>query len=314
MRAGLSWACCCLAVVGLACSGQRREATPPNPTQPSATARTERGLPAGSTCRGRTDCPFDQVCVDGVCHYERTSVAGEVLASAARAQLEAGDVSGALGTYDEATAAYTDARAPVPPRVNCGAAAAALRAAGDAQSREVGARLADRCFRRSLPGASARHEVLRALSRLRYDGLDLTLFDGERAADQFFTLEASRPTVDAVRIRIDLPDRDLAGHARAAEVLRGEGSTRAIAECFIEDWELHHDRNGAANLVLNVTTRAGDIGDVFGARVEVHKTSAADEGFEACVAAGLSAQTSDGLRLSRMVAWQEPFGVSAHLQ
>lgn len=312
MRGAWLW----LALLALpACSGQARETTSqPGSSAEVAVTRSERGPPAGSTCRGRGDCPGDQVCVEGTCHYDRTSVAGEVLASAASAQLEAGDLRGALATYDEAMQAYADASAPVPPSVCCGAAAASLRAAGDAQSREAAARLADRCFRRSLPGASARSSVLRALGRLRYDGLDLDLFDEPEAAEQFFTQEASRPTVDAVDIVFDLPARDLAGHARVAEVLRGEASTRAVAECFIQHWELHHEREAAASLVLGVTTRAEDIGDVFGARVEVRRTTTAEDGFEACVAAGLTALNGDGFRLSRMVAWQEPFGVTVRLQ
>ena len=41
------------------------------------------------------------------------------------------------------------------------------------------------------------------------------------------------------------------------EQLSGEAAHRAIAECFVSDWELRHERSAHANLVLRYSTRGG---------------------------------------------------------
>lgn len=176
--------------------------------------------PAGATCTGAGDCHSTQRCVEGRCRYGETSVSGEVLASSADALRESGDIDGALGTYEEAIDAFDEAEVAVPPEVLCGAALAALRLTNEENGRERAGRLSDKCFRGSLPGDPLRQEVLKQLGRLRYDGLSLVAFDEEEPASRFFTEAASRPTVDAVEIGLDLPDEDKPGFDDLKELMQ----------------------------------------------------------------------------------------------
>jgi hypothetical protein len=252
-----------------------------------------------------------------VCRYRKTSVAGEVLAAAARAQLEAGDAEGAMKTFAESLAAYEAAAAPAPVEVLCGSATATLRAARTDEAREDGARKADACFRGSLPGERAREEVTLALSRLRYDGLDLPRYDRPSPADRFFAGQPTRPTSDAIDIALDLPERSDPGYAALRDALRGEASMRTIADCFVQDWELRHERQAAARLVLKFSTRMREYEayDVYEPTIDVLQTTTAADGFETCLAAALPAALGPGPRnLGRTVNWQAPFEVAARLQ
>ncbi len=278
--------------------------------------QTVSDVPAGASCAGQRDCAAAQICVAGSCRYAATSRTGEILAAAASAQLEAGDVAGAVGTYAQAMEAFGEAEAPVPPEVACGAASAALRVAADPASRETAASYADRCFRSSVPGDPHRAEVQRALARLRFDGLDVSLFDRESPAERYFTKQQSRPTTDAIEIALSIADRDHSGYATVSESLRSEQARHAIAECFLADWELHHRRSSEASLLLKFETRMRDMGDydVFQGTVEVSATSDA-QGFEPCVAEKLTEALGPGPRTPYPVrAWQEPFEVAARLQ
>ena len=273
-------------------------------------------LPAGTTCGGRDDCASDQVCVRALCRYRATSAAAEILAAGAEAQVEAGELDGALRTYDQAVTAYRSAGAPVPPEVVCGAAIAALRAARTPDLRESAARRADTCFRSSLPGDPQREEVRTTLSRMRFDGLDAARFDRPEPADRFFALQPSRPTADAVAIAIDIPDRDNPGFAEVREALRADPAKRAIVDCFVQDWELRHQRQATASLVIRYQTTLRDMGDydTFDPSLEIAPTTPAEDGFEPCLARALTATIAPGPRGHRIVAWQEPFEIAARLQ
>lgn len=271
--------------------------------------------PAGTSCMGREDCPSDQVCVESICRFRETSVAGEILASAARAQVEAGDWEGAIRTYDQAIEHFDTAHAPVPPDILCGSASLILRTAADTDARERGARRADACFRASLPGAPEREEVRRAVARLRFEGLDTALFDRTEPAERFFTQEPSRPTVDALAIDVELPESEDAGVAQVREQLAAEPARRAIAECFVQDWELRHERSASASLVVRYSTRLHDMGtyDVYEPTISVEKTTVAEDGFEPCVAHALSSVMT-APRAGRVVAWQTSMSITARVE
>lgn len=275
-------------------------------------------IPAGAACRGTPDCPKGQLCVEAECQYQNTSVAGEVLASAGAAQLEAGDFAGAVRTFDQAIDAYENAQAPIPPQILCGAAIAAMQEGSSPDARERAARRADACLRGSVPGASHRAEVLEGLTRLRYEGLDARLFDEPEPADRFFTMEPSRPTVDAIDIRVKLPDSDERGFDDVQQVLEAEAARRAISDCFIQDWDLRHERKVDAALVLKLKSKMRDMGtyDIFVPEAEVAQTSLAQDGFEPCVAVALTSMLSDALpkNMGRRVSWQHPFEITATLQ
>jgi hypothetical protein len=284
---------------------------------PPPTASPGTAQPEGAACTGRDDCPTDQLCVRGVCGYRLTSAAGEVLAAAARAQVDAGDLEGASRTYEQAFAAFEAAEAPLPVRVLCGAASTALRAARTPEARETAAKSADRCFRRSLPGAPERADVQLALARLRYDGLDLARFDQPESAERFFSAPPSRPTVDAIDLAIELTEQpDQPGFADLRTAVLGEPARQAIADCFIQDWELRHERQATASLVVKLTSRLRDMGeyDTYEAAIEVQKTTLAEDGFESCVAGALGVALATRPRLNRLVAWQTPLEIAARLQ
>jgi hypothetical protein len=299
-----------LAATGAVPESEQTALPTPSPTPGTA-------QPEGAACTGRDDCPTDQLCVRGVCGYRLTSAAGEVLASAARAQVEAGDLEGAGRTYQQAFAAFEAAEAPLPVRVLCGAAATSLRAARTPEARETAAKSADRCFRHSLPGAAERADVQQALARLRYDGLDLALFDQPEPANRFFSAPPSRPTVDAIDLAIDLTEQpEQPGFTELRAAVLGEPARQAIADCFIQDWELRHERQATASLVVKLTSRLRDMGDydTFEAAIEVQKTTLAEDGFESCVAGALGVALGTRPRLTRLIAWQTPLEIAARLQ
>ena len=309
----------------VACNPRRSSVLDPRPTDPTGTGEdgTEGAgrssaskMPAsGTSCAGRDDCPSDQVCVEQRCRYRETSVAGEILATSAQAQVDAGEWEGAARTYDQAIAAFEAAHAPVPPEVLCASASLMLRTATDPAGREGGAQRADRCFRASVPGSAAREDVRRAVARLRFEGLDPALCDRPQPPDRFFTLEQSRPTVDALAIDVQFPESEEPGAAQVRAQITGDVAHRAIAECFVQDWDVHHQRTATASLVVRYSTRLRDMGtyDAFDPELVVDKTTVAEDGFEPCVARALtSALTAP--RGSRVVAWQQPMEVSARVQ
>jgi hypothetical protein len=290
----------------------------PFPLEGAPDDEPSEAMAAGATCAGTPDCPSDQVCVSKRCQYQHTSVAGEVLASAGAAQLEAGDFPGAVRTFDEAIDAFSQAEAPVPPVVLCSAAIAAMQEGSSPDARERAARRADACLRGSLPGDTKRAKVLEALTRLRYEGLDPRLFDQPEPAERFFTKEPSRPTVDAIDITFQFPETDERGFTEVLQVLKGEEARRAISDCFIQDWDLRHERRVSAALLLKFRSTMRDMGtyDVFRPEAEVTQTTLAQDGFEPCVAGALTAMLPDALpqNLGRRVQWQQPFEITARLQ
>jgi hypothetical protein len=292
----------------------RGGARPATPTTPGARGPTSRPA-AGSSCMGREDCPSDQVCVEAVCRYRETSVAGEVLATAARGQVEAGDWEGAIRTYDQAIEHFETAHAAVPPDILCASAELILRTATEPEGRERGARRADACFRGSLPGAPVREEVRRAVARLRFEGLDSALFDRTEPAERFFTQEPSRPTVDALEIDLQIAESDDPGAAQLREQLAGEAARRAIGECFVQDWELRHERSATASLIVRYSTRLVDMGsyDRYEGRVSIEKTTVAEDGFEPCLARALSG-TLTPPPSGRVVAWQTSMTVAVRVR
>ncbi|MCS6799931.1 MAG: hypothetical protein NZ898_15690 [Myxococcota bacterium] len=285
------------------------------PAQGGPTASTV--MPSGAGCTGRADCPADQLCVAARCRHRATSVSGEVLAATARAQAEAGDLRGAASTFERAVEAFTAASVPVPADILCEAALAALRTAVDPVAREAAVRRADGCFRGSLPGDPVRAQVAAAVGRWRYDGLDVSAFDRPEPPERYFTLEPSRPTADAIEVAIDLPDRDGPGWNDVGTALRGERARAAIADCFVQDWEIHHQRSARAALLVVFETRLRDMGtyDVYDPVVEVRATGLAQEGFEPCLASALTDVVRGAVRSGRGVtAWQVPFTVAAQLR
>ncbi|MBN8612185.1 MAG: hypothetical protein J0L92_16440 [Deltaproteobacteria bacterium] len=274
-----------------------------------------RRPPTGTTCGGRDDCPSDQVCVESRCRHRHTSVAGEILASSAHALAEAGDWEGAIEAYSDATHAYEAAHAPVPAELTCDQATLMLSTATTPEAREAGAARADACFRASLPGFAPREETRRAVARLRFQGLEVALFDQEQPAARFFTQAQSPPTVDAIVVEATLTGDEQGGIVEVRTQLEAEGARRAIAECFIQDWGVRHERAARGSLVVRYSTRMRDMGtyDSFEPELLVEKTTVAEDGFEPCVARALSANLLPP-RSGRVVAWQAPLEVAAHVQ
>lgn len=316
-RAGL--VCAALSTIASTCQrptddsmlGPTSEAEAQSGPESDATRRP----PTGTTCGGRDDCPSDQVCVESRCRHRHTSVAGEILASSARALAEAGDWEGAIEAYSDATAAYEAAHAPVPAELLCDQATLMLSTATTPEAREAGAARADACFRASLPGFAPREETRRAVARLRFQGLDVSLFDQEAPATRFFTQAQSPPTVDAIVVEATLTGEEQGGLVDVRTQIEAEAAHRAIAECFIQDWEVHHERAAHGSLVVRYSTRMRDMGtyDAFEPELLVEKTTVAEDGFEPCVARALSANLTPP-RSGRVVAWQAPLEVSAHVQ
>lgn len=277
---------------------------------------TTSALPPGASCDRIEDCGSEQVCVDEVCRYQRTSVAGEILAAVALDQIEAGDAASALTSFQEALAAFEEAEAPVPPEVLCNAASTTLGTASDVQTREIGARLADGCFRNSLPGHPARGPVYEALATMRYDGLWPAAFDAAEPEERFFTAQPSRPSADSVQVDMAIPENTGPGYEEAAARFRSPELARVVADCFITDWESRHESSASAELKLSYRSRMRDMGDYdayFGA-VEL-EAGGAGGAFETCVMSAVSANFSgEPTRARRSGSWEETIRISAQLR
>lgn len=271
-------------------------------------------LPPGATCANVSDCSADQVCVGQICRPQRTSVAGEILAAVATEQLESGETGTALATFQEALTAFEEAGAPVPPGVLCGAANATLRSASDAQTREIGARLADGCFRNSLPGHPARAPVNETLAGMRYDGLWLAAFDAAEPEERYFTAQPSRPSADSVQVDMAIPENDGPGYEEATARFRSAEVARAIAECFISDWEQRHESSASAVLNLSYRSRMRDMGDYDAYFGQVELEGGGSGTFEACVIGTVSASfTGEPTRARRSGSWEETVRITARL-
>ncbi|MCA9605106.1 MAG: hypothetical protein KC619_05905 [Myxococcales bacterium] len=281
-------------------------------------AQASRRTPAGATCTGREDCTSDQLCVEGQCDYRTTSVSGEILAAAAEAQEQTGDWEGAIETYQGAFDRFRQADAPVPPRIACAAAALTLRTARDPEARERGARQADLCFRSAVAGHPARLPVQRALARLRYEGLEIAHFDEDDPAERFFTSEQSRPTVDVVQVELQMPDLETEprSHGMIRERIQSDDGRRMVAECFVQDWELRHESEASAEVVVRYSSRLRDMGsyDVYEPQIAVDRTTTAEDGFEPCLARSLPDLFDPNQRGSRSEPWNQAVRITARIQ
>ncbi len=271
-------------------------------------------LPPGATCASVADCGAEQVCVAHICRPNRTSVAGEILAAVATEQLTGGETATALATFQEALKAFEDANAAVPPEVLCGAADATLRSASDAQTREIGARLADGCFRNSLPGHPARAPVNATLAAMRYDGLWLAAFDAAEPEERYFTAQPSRPSVDSVEVDLAIPENDGPGYDEATARFRSAEVARAIAACFIQDWEQRHESSATAELNISYRSRMRDMGDYDAYFGQLELEGGSSGAFETCVIGTVSASFSgEPTRSRRSGAWEETIRITARL-
>jgi hypothetical protein len=262
--------------------------------------------PAGADCEATSDCRAEQTCVDGRCRPLRTTVEGELLAAAAAEQLAAGDARASYETYVTALRAYEQASVPIPPDVLCGSAEAALSCSREEVPRELAARRADACFRGSLPADPARARVLAKLAALRYEGLELAAFDQAEPPSQFFTAPRSRPDPGAVQVRIALEGTPGPGGDEIDQRLKAAPLAQAATACFLEDWELHHQRTVEARLDLEVSSRLRDMGeyDIYEAHVAVSRTGLGERGFSPCVARALESAFAESFRMSRIVSWR----------
>ena len=307
------WSSLVLLVAG-GCNGPAQ--TPHLGASP-VSAQSESGAPVarpGTTCGGQLDCGEGLLCVEHHCRHAATSVAGEILASSAESLAQAGDWEGAIRAYGDAQHAYEAAHAPVPAEISCQHATLILSTATDTATREAGAHQADACFRASVPGFAPREEVRRAVARLRFQGLDVALFDQATPAERFFTQEQSPPTVDAVTATLEMPTEEQPNIGDLREQLAADMSKHAVAECFIQDWEVRHERDARASLVMRYATRMRDMGDYdsYVPELTVSHTELNDDGFGPCVARALTANLT-APRSGRVVAWQITLDVAAHI-
>lgn len=275
----------------------------------------EGSTAAGTSCTHTDDCPDAQACVEGRCRHRRTSVAGEILASSASALAAAGDWERAIATYEEATEAFTAAHAPIPPELVCEQAALMLSVARDTDAREAGARRADACFRLSLPGFGPRDEVRRAVARLRFEGLDVSLFDESEPAARFFTQRQSAPTADAIDLEVTLGGDEQPNLEEVRTQLASDDSRRAIADCFIQDWGIRHERTASATLLVRYSARMRDMGsyDTFVPEIAVDGTTPSEDGFEPCLSRALTTALT-APRAGRVTAWQAPLEIHARIR
>lgn len=278
-----------------------------------ATGEASIAMP-GTTCGGQSDCGEGLICVEERCRYAQTSVAGEILASSAESLAQAGDWEGAIEAYADAQAAYVAAHAPVPAEISCQHATLILSTATTTESREAGAHQADACFRASVPGFAPREEVRRAVARLRFQGLEVALFDQETAPERFFTQEQSPPTVDAVVATLEMPTEEQPNIGDLRAQLAADTAKHAVAECFIQDWEVRHEREARASLVMRYATRMRDMGDYdsYVPELTVSHTELNEDGFGPCVSRALTANLV-APRSGRVVAWQITLDVAARI-
>lgn len=279
-----------------------------------AEPRSDQPMPSGSSCVSHRDCVGEQVCVEGICQYRRTSVAAETLAIAAARLRDAEELKESVRAYRAAVGAYRAVSAPVPAHVSCAFAEASLLAATDAKEREAAAHQADDCFRNSLPGDPNRTRALGAVAKMRYDGLALARFDDERPAERFFTDQPTRPTIDSLSLVI-APDATGALPPKVAEKLVDSSVRRAVGRCFVTSWEAKRGREADAELILRQVTHPENVrgNAVFRASLRAEVLESNPPSFGSCLSATLPAALEATPHQVQNTSWQVSLRIGARL-
>ena len=270
----------------------------------------------GATCGGPGDCATDQVCSESVCIAARTSVRAELLGASAAQQAEGGDASGAAETYVLAVEAFEANELAPPGTVLCRAAQSMLNATMRAEARERAARMADRCLRATLPSDPLRVRVIAALGRMRYDGLNLAAFDLPEPPERYFTETPARPDPNLVAVTFDVAPLDSRSFDPVVAALQSDASRAVAQDCFLQDWEVHHETAAAASFQVHFFSRLRDMGsyDAYPAELELIAQSLAQEGFEPCLARSLPGVLELPTSMSRTVSYETTMTINASLE
>jgi hypothetical protein len=270
--------------------------------------------PPGETCASSADCGAERVCVEGRCRAVATSIGGELLAASGRELFLKGDPAAAFESYREAISAFERRDLAVPPEVRCEAAEAAVLAGDHAVPRDQAARLVHECALESLPGSPARRKALEALARLRFDGLSVERLDRDAPADAYFTGRPARPSADAVKVTIEIPDGNEPGWDDVKSKLDSDLIRLAAVDCFMQAWEASHADAETAALEITFRSKLKDMGsyDVF--EGEPGLAELPGDGFGPCVSRALASKMGESIRVRRTTSWTMPVRVSARLR
>lgn len=267
----------------------------------------------GATCTRTSDCHSGQACVESTCQAVATSARGEILAAAAGVQFNAGDLDGATESYNAAVESFNAMDLDPPPGVLCRAATLILDGRVP-ENREAAARMAHRCLQLTLPGDPTRATVVTTLARLRHDGLNLAGFDADEAPASLFSARAARPSPDRVRAQITIDEVDSRTFRPVREALESDTVQAAVQDCFLQDWEIRHENEAAADITVRMTSTMRDHGsyDSYPVELAFEQSTMAQEGLEPCIAAALPALIETP-RVSRVVSYETHFRVQASL-
>lgn len=271
-------------------------------------------LPPGETCQATSDCDADRACVESRCRPIHTSVAGELLAATGRELFLGGDPIAAYESYREAMQAFERKDLPVPPEILCEAGEAAVIAGDHSVPRDQAARVVHECALVSLPGSSERAKALKALGRLRFDGLTPDRLDRETPADAYFTGKPARPSADAVQVSIEISDEKQQGWDEVKAQLESDLVRLAAVDCFMQAWEVNHGDSESASLEVKFRSRLRDMGayDIYEGTPEL--TEIPGDGFGPCVSRVLASKLGDSIRVRRTTSWTMPVRVTARLR
>jgi hypothetical protein len=119
-----------------------------------------------------------------------------------------------------------------------------------------------------------------------------------------------------VRVHVELAGAAGPGSEEIDERLQSAPVVQAVVACYIEDWELHHQRRVEGTLPLRVASHLRDMGsyDVYEARVSFDVSSLDERAFGRCVASSLETIFAESFRMTRTVSWNASVIVRASAQ
>jgi hypothetical protein len=246
-------------------------AGPPAHSAPSP--RADRPFAEGESCSRSDDCPASARCIEHHCLLSARSLRGEVL-------VERGARALALGRFDEATAAYTQAESAyrersltVPSPVWCGLASAYVaqldRGSPGQDLREQAARSAARCLGAAPPASPASEGVLAQLASLVDRGLEVGALDRDDSA-RLMSGQDRSPGMRGMTITVAFSGvADQASRGAFKTLVEAEPVRREITRCFLRWYEEHRTATDEGTIRVTYARAVDEYDTLSAARLTV---------------------------------------------
>jgi hypothetical protein len=208
----------------------------------------------GESCGATTQCAEGHRCLEQTCEREARSTVGDFLAARGARALAGGDVAGAIKAYNEAAAAYEQAKLTVPPDLDCALGQALVGARGQKDKLELAARILHRCLLASPPGGKLRATALTALTELDRSGFDPQQLARPELADLYLTAGPIKPAAADLVISIGIDPRPARG--KTWSMIEQRLGQAEVKDGLVKCWDAHYDARQERTLVVRTVLSA----------------------------------------------------------